>query len=112
MNENKDYIINLRVSRATYNKIKDKAKENGETISNLVRKAIDDGADIISDLSNEIFGKGGKDKFGDVISYHKAEAAKEIDCDRCGKKIPAGAAVTIGETKSGRGYYFCPKCRS
>lgn len=108
----KDYIINLRVSRATYNKIKEKAKENSETISNLVRKAIDDSSEIISDLSKDIFGKNRKKDFDDIASYHKVKAAKEISCDNCGAKIRAGEAATLGETRSGRGYYFCAKCRN
>src|SRR3989344_4274039 len=49
--ESKDYIINLRVSRATYDKVKQKAKENRETVSNLLRKVIDDSAEIVTDFS-------------------------------------------------------------
>jgi uncharacterized protein (DUF1778 family) len=108
--ENKDYIINLRVSRATYEKIKERAKENSETVSNLIRKAIDDSAEIISDISEEVFGKNKKD-FKDVVSYHDAESAKEMECAKCKDEIPSGAVLAVGETKSGKKYYFCRKCR-
>jgi hypothetical protein len=110
-NDNKDYVINLRVSRATYEKLKSKAAENRDTLSGFVRKAIDDSAEIISDLSNDVFGKRKKD-FGNVDSYHEVEVAKNIKCAQCGEDIPAGETATVGETKSGRKYYFCGKCRS
>src|SRR4051812_17231620 len=102
---NKDYIINLRVSRATYEKIKTKAKENRESVSNLVRKAIEDSAEIISDLSEELLGKDKASKFKDVVSYHKAKAAQELGCDNCGAGIPAGEIATIGETAGAKKYF-------
>ena len=107
--DGKDYVINLRVSRATYDKIKRKAKENQESISNLVRKAIDDSAEIVSDISGELFGK--KDKFKDVIGYHKSKAAQELECAKCGAKIVPGEIVTVGETEGAKKYFFCENCR-
>lgn len=106
---NKDYIINIRVSRATYENIRQKAKENRESISNVVRKAINDSAEIISDLSNELFGK--KDKFRNVVGYHKSRAAKEIKCSGCGAAIGQGDVVTIGETEGTKKYFFCGNCK-
>ncbi len=111
MDENKDYIINLRVSRDTYEKIKEKAKENRESVSNLVRKAIEDSSEIISDLSGELFGKGRKGEFKDVVSYHKAKTAKEMECAKCGTKIASGEIATIGETRGAKKYFFCENCR-
>ena len=109
--ENKDYIINLRVSRATYEKVKEKARENRESISNLVRKAVDDSVEIISDLSDEIFGKDKNAKFKDVVSYHRVKTAKEIKCDKCSVLIPSGETATIGETASAKKYFFCQNCK-
>lgn len=109
MDDNKEYIINLRVSRATYEKIKGKARENRESVSNLVRKAIEDSGEILSNLSDEIFGKGGKYK--DIVSYHKAKTAKEIVCGKCGNTISVGDIVTVGETTGAKKYFFCQNCR-
>jgi len=109
-NENKDYIINLRVSRKTYDKIKSKAKENRETISNLLRKVIDDSSEIISDLSCDVFGDG--KKFNDIISYHKVFLAQDVDCSKCNQKISSGESVTVGETKTNKKYYFCLNCKA
>jgi hypothetical protein len=106
---NKDYIINLRVSRETYDKIKQKAKENQESISNLVRKAIDDSAEIVSDLREDIFGK--RDKFKDVVGYHKSKAAQEIICAKCGLTISPNATITVGETTGVKKYFFCERCK-
>lgn len=110
MEENKDYIINFRVSRKTYEKIKEKAKENRESISNLARKAVEDSAEIISDLSREIFGKG-ENKFEDIVSFHKAQFAQDMKCASCGKMIAKGTVGVVGETKAGKRYYFCTDCR-
>ena len=110
MTKNKDYIINLRVSRSTYNKIKEKAQENRESVSNLVRKAIDDSSEIISDLSDEIFGRKG-DKFKDVAVYYKARIAKEAECANCKKKLAKGSMATVGETQGAKKYFFCDNCR-
>lgn len=108
--KNKDYIINLRVSRATYEKIKEKARENRESISNLVRKAIDDSSEIISDLSDEIFGRK-SNKFEDVSVYYKAQVAKEVECANCKKKIAKGDIATVGETQGAKKYFFCDNCK-
>ena len=102
----KDYVINLRVSRATYDKIRQKARENRESISSLVRKAIDDSAEIITDLTGEIFGNQ-NNKFRDVIGYHKSKAAKDLKCAKCGMTIPAGEVATAGETEGPSKYVFC-----
>ena len=104
----KDYIINLRVSRETYDKIKRKAKENQESISNLVRKAIDDSAEIIADLSNELLNK--KAAFKDIVGYHKSKAARRLECAKCGAGIASGDVVTVGETESAKKYFFCRNC--
>jgi len=109
--ENKDYIINLRVSRATYEKIKNKAKENRESISNLVRKTVDDSIEIISDISNELRGKDKNSKFKDVIGYHKIKAAQELECDQCDAKITPGDVATVGETAGAKKYFFCQNCK-
>jgi hypothetical protein len=110
---NKDYIINLRVSRATYDKIKRKAQENKESISSLIRKTVDDSIEIISDLSGEIFGKNMEkgEKFRDIISYHKVKTAQRMKCDKCDKLINIGETATIGETSGIRKYFFCSNCK-
>ena len=106
---NKDYILNLRVSRVTYEKIKHKAKENSESISTLIRKAISDSAEIIDDLSGELFQK--RDKFKDVIGYHRFKTAQKIECSQCHSEIPAGETATVGETEKSKKYFFCKVCR-
>lgn len=107
----KDYIINLRVSRKTYDKIKDRARKNGETISNLIRSIINDSAEVISDLSSELTGKQAKDKFADIISYSKATLAQSRPCDNCGKDLAKGETVAVGETATRIRYYFCQNCK-
>src|SRR5579872_6087706 len=106
----KDYIINLRVSRATYEKIKTKASENRDTVSNLIRKVIEDSSDIMQDLSRDIFGEPKKKSFDDVVGYHEITLAREMECARCGKVMKKGAKAEVGETKSGTHYYFCGTC--
>ncbi len=105
---NKDYIINLRVSRETYDKIKNKASENRETMSNLLRKVIDDSAEIIGDLSKDILGRESTDN---IVSYSKVMLVSDVACAGCAKSIKAGQTVTAGYTRQGKMKYFCPACR-
>jgi hypothetical protein len=108
--DNKDYVINLRVSKQTYEKIKDKARKNGDTISSLLRGIINDSAEIISDLSHDL--RGGKTTtFDDVVSYHRGTLAQERTCDSCGIHMTKNEVVTIGETDTGAAYYFCSRCK-
>ena len=104
---NKDFVINLRVSRDTYEKIRRKAKENSQSISNLVRKAIEDSGEIIRDISRDL--KGEKE-FEDVVGYHKSQAARDAKCDRCGETIKKGETLVVGETEGARKYFFCTSC--
>lgn len=110
-NDNKDYIINLRVSRATYEKIKQKAKENRESTSNLVRKIVDDSIEVISELSDELLGKSKNNKFKDIVSYHKVKVAQELKCNKCDKAISIGETITVGETAGAKKYFFCNNCK-
>lgn len=103
MNEkNKDYILNIRISKDTYEKVKREAKENTESVSNLIRKVINDGLGIVSDLT---------DNQKNITSYHEGKTAKDISCSQCGKIIKSGKIVTVGETNWGKKYYFCSKCK-
>ena len=106
----KDYVINLRVSRATYEKIKTKATENRDTVSNLIRKVIEDSGEIMQDLSREIFGGRKEKDFDDVVGYHQITLAREMECAKCGKAMRKGSKAEVGETKSGTHYYFCGAC--
>ena len=108
---NKDYIINIRVSRKTYDKIKDKAAKNSESVSSLMRNIIDDSVEIVSDLSRDIFGRGKGGKFKDVVSYYKASLAQDRACDNCGAEMKKHDTVIVGETSRQKRYYFCEKCR-
>ena len=110
MDDSKDYIINLRVSKDTYEKIKSKARRNGDTISALMRNVINDSAEIISDLSNDLTGKK-KSKFSDIVSYHRGMLAQARTCDNCGAEMIKGEITTIGETDKGTSYYFCSRCK-
>lgn len=105
--DSKDYIINLRVSRETYAKIKDKASENRETVSNLLRKVIDDSAEIIGDLSRDLLGKDSADN---IVSYSKVMLVSDVACAGCAKSIKAGQTVVAGFTRQGRMKYFCQTC--
>src|SRR4051812_17508054 len=106
----KDYIINLRVSRQTYDKVKSRARKNGQTISNLIRGIIDDSAEIISDISHDLRGPK-KEKFGDIVSYHKSVLAQAKTCDNCGTEMLQQTEATVGETLGSKRYYFCNNCR-
>lgn len=111
MDDSKDYIINLRVSKETYDKIKDKAKKNGDTVSSLLRTIINDSAEIISDLSKDFRGDKSPSKFNDVISYHRGILAQERICDNCGSPMAKNDVITIGETATGKSHYFCTRCK-
>ena len=106
--DRKDYIINLRVSRKTYEKLKARASENRETMSNLARKVIDDGMEIIGDVSDELLGKDKKNT--DVCYTYEVHLAKDDVCNQCGCVLKKGKKVIVGEKKSGRKYCFCTKC--
>lgn len=108
-NTNKDYIINLRVSRDTYEKIKNKAKENSESVSTLIRKAITDSSEILGDITKDFFPSN--EKFADIIGYHRFKTAQDLKCSQCQSKIPAGETATVGETEKSKKYFFCKDCR-
>jgi hypothetical protein len=108
---NKDYILNLRVSKQTYEKIKGRAVKNGSSISTLLRGIISDSVEIISDLSSDLRGKTSASKFNDVASYHKGILAKDRACDNCKVNMNKGQVVTIGETDEGAAYFFCAECK-
>lgn len=109
MDNNKEYIINIRVSKDTYSKLKAKAKENSESLSSLVRKTLDDSYEILGDLKRDIFGDD-KKPANDISHYQKVIIAKDVTCDRCQSNIPKGSQVFFGETKAGIKKYFCNSC--
>lgn len=99
--KDKDHILNIRVSKETYEKIKGMAHENSETVSNLVRKVIRDSAEIFDDVFNV-------NHWSDIKTYSTEKAACDIVCEKSGKKIKKGGTVIVGETSSGRRHYFAP----
>ncbi len=101
-NNNKDYILNIRLSRETYEKVREAAKENSESVSALVRKIIHDSGEIFDDIFSP------KHRFADIKTYSTEKAARDIVCEKSGKKIRKGSPVIVGETSSGRRYYFYP----
>jgi formamidopyrimidine-DNA glycosylase len=109
MEDPKDYIINIRVSKEVYDKLQTKAKENSESLSGLVRKTINDSMEIFGDITDELFSKnkGGKNDFA---HYQRVILAKDTPCDRCHTVIPKGSHVLVGETGSGEKKYFCGAC--
>lgn len=109
MDDNKEYIINIRVSKDTYKKLKDKAKENSESLSSLVRKTLDDSYEILGDIKRDIFGEGEK-PVNNIQYYQKVIVAKDVKCDRCQAEISKGSQVFLGETKTGVKKYFCNNC--
>ena len=109
MSDNKDYIVNLRVTRETYEGLKKKALENSESVSNFIRKAIEGSIGLVADISEDIINLGSGDLSG-ILSYHPAKAAKEMSCARCGAKVAKGEDVMVGETGGSRKYMLCGKC--
>ena len=109
MDNNKDYILNIRVSKDTLSKLKSKAKENSQSMSDLVRKTLDDSWEIFGDLKNDILGKENENTRG-VEYFQKVIMAKDSECSRCGAKIPKGNPAYLGETKNGSKKYFCNVC--
>jgi predicted DNA-binding protein len=101
-NNNKDYILNIRVPKETYEKVKGMARENSESVSALIRKVIKDSEEIIGDIFSP------KDHWGDIKTYSTSKAARDIECEKSGKKIKKGSTVIVGETSSGRRHYFAP----
>lgn len=110
-NITKNHILNLRVSKKTYEKISDRAKKNGKTISNLIRSIISDSVEVVTDISSDLMGKNPKEKFQSIVSYHKAKLAQDMLCDNCGVTLKKQTAVIIGETLTGTRYFFCEKCK-
>jgi|GEM_PF-983013 len=113
MDENKDYVLNIRVSRETYNKLRSKARENRESLSSLVRKAVHDGLEIFGDIKKDFFGEKNdifKKNVPDFDYFQSVIAAKNLACQRCSTQIAKGERAFIGETKSGSRKYFCSTC--
>lgn len=108
MENNKEYIVNIRVSKDTYDKLKRKAKENSQTISNIVRKTLDDSYEVWGDLKKDLFGD--KKENSGISYYQKVVMAKDEKCERCDSDIGKGDEAYVGETKSGSKKYFCNKC--
>lgn len=106
--KNKDRLLNIRISKKTYDRVKQAAEENKESVSNLVRKIISDCLEITHDISQDIFNKTETTK---IFTYYQGVTAQNIICTKCHKKIKAGNKITIGETTTGKKYYFCSKCR-
>ena len=111
MGDSKEFVINLRVSKQTYEKIKNRAKKNKDSVSNLIRNIINDSTEIISDISSDLKNKEKKAKFNDVLIYQRGTLAKENLCGNCGAHMAAGESVTIGRTDSDACYYFCFRCK-
>lgn len=107
--DNKDYILNIRLSKDTYQKVKNLAKENAESVSHLVRKVIHDGLDIASDITKDVFGND--KKAPNIINYYNGIAAQDIACSECNQKIKSGQKIVIGESAFGKKYYFCVSCK-
>ena len=119
-NDNKDYILNIRLSKKTYDQVKNLAKENAESISHLVRKVINDGLDIAADISDDIFGEKSKTpnskkttakKSTNIINYYNGIAARDMLCANCSHKIKSGQKIIVGESTFGKKYYFCVNCK-
>ena len=106
--DSKDRIINLRVSRTLYERIAGQAKANRETVSNFIRKAIEDSTGLFAELSGGIFGEALR--FKDIMGYHEIHAARQFACDACGRNVVVGEKATIGETAGSKKYFFCPSC--
>lgn len=100
--KNKDYILNIRVSKETYEKVKDIAQENSESVSALIRKVIKDSEEILGDIFPS------KGHWDDIKTFSTEKAARDIVCEKTGKKIKKGSPVVVGQTSSGKRYYFAP----
>ncbi|MFA6098060.1 MAG: hypothetical protein WCV50_04650 [Patescibacteria group bacterium] len=109
MDNNKEYIINIRVSKETYRKLKAKAKEESESLSSLVRKTLNDSYEIFKDIKQDIFGNEEKSS-GNMLHYQKIILAKDTACERCHNEIAKGSQAYLGESKTGTKKYFCAKC--
>lgn len=109
MEDNKDYIINIRVSKNTLNKLKNKAKENSQSLSDLVRKTLDDSWEIFGDFKEDLFGKNEKSVNG-VDYFQKVIVAKDTSCEKCGTAIPKATEAYLGITETGAKKYFCTLC--
>ena len=106
----KDCILNLRVSKETYEKIKERAKRDGDTASSLIRSLIQDSIDTVADLSFEFLSEADKQDTK-IVSYHKGVLAQGRECENCRHTMKEGNAVVIGETSTGRRSYFCLDCK-
>ncbi len=109
MSDKKDYIFNIRLSRDTYEKLKQKATENRETMSNLARKVIDDGLEIFQDVSNDLFGNSvsARDK---IVHSYKVFLHQDAVCAETGQTMKKGEQAIVGETQTGKKYIFHPSC--
>lgn len=109
MDDSKDYVLNIRVSKDTLNKLKNKAKENSQSLSDLVRKTLDDSREIFGDFKDDLFGKGEKAANG-VEYFQKVIVAKTVDCEKCASPIAKATEAYLGVTKTGEKKYFCNSC--
>lgn len=108
MTANKDYIFNLRLSRDTVEKLKTKAKENGETASHFARKLLNDGLEVFGDLREDIFPKSSVPLKDQVIHRYEVILMKDEVCCETEKKLKKGTKAIVGETEKGKKHYFHP----
>ena len=106
--QKKDHIINLRLSKATYSKLKERAKANSESLSDLVRTTLNDSLEIMGDISHDVFGT--KKKTDKVMHYYEVILTEPVACAKCSVRIKKGTKALLGETQSGKKRYACIAC--
>lgn len=107
--DNKDYILNIRISKDTFSKVKSKAKENKESVSALVRKIIDDSYEVMGDLKKDIFNDANSAE--DLECFSQVVMAKNTKCAKCGKGIKKGAVAIKAEDEEGKKHFYCQSCK-
>ena len=109
--DKKDYILNIRISRALYDKVTKKAYENRETTSHLLRKIIEDSAEIVGDLSEELFHTDRHKKQKPASYYFDAVLVENDVCEKCERIVKEGESVRVMEMPDGTRAYVCDACR-
>ena len=110
----KDKVINTRITKDLYEKVFEKAKKHGTTVSNLVRGMIEDTFEICGDISlilDKEIRKRFKSKIK-IIGYQKVIVGNKVTCPGCSQKVIKGAEgyIAIAENGKASNIIICNKC--
>ena len=117
--ENKDHVLQARVSSSMYDKLVEQASRLRVPVSNLVRNILEDSIRMVGNIVEgsleiaEVLGTGVSDKeLSEVLGWQPLVANRRLTCNRCGKAVEKGdTAMTSVGSPTGRTIVICEGCK-